>query len=261
LLAFLPVDPATALGIAVESRLFGQRGADRTSVVMDAADVGRASAPASRHRDIPLSIGFRVVNIPDGLLAYPGTIEMTFDDGHGARWSSGWISTGQIGQQDPGANAMLIWTQGVLLDRRFANRVGSSSLTVHGSAWIMLNERRGFDLPNNRRTSLPNGAWCVTQTNSAPPRNPTWWASCTSPFHSAFTMQQTITPAGHESPIVRLLSFWDSPLPSTFGFRPIDMNSPTGAAGAGSAPTLIYFYYQPRAFIHRYFTATNVHLP
>ena len=129
-------------------------------------------------------------------------------------------------------------------------------MTVHGSVWIMLNERRGFDLPDNRRTPVPGGA-CTVYKQSAPL---SWFVGCSSPFHSAFSVNDRISyiEAKQTRATTRLLAFWDSPLPSDFGLSPLSGNG-TGAVAAQT--NFIYFYYQPRAYIHRWFTATNVRLP
>ena len=242
---------ATTLGIAVESRLFGQRGADQTAVTMDGSDVFPTPQSA------PISAAFRIVDIPNGLLAKPEIVEMTFEDAHGARWSSGWVpatdapgarwSFGRVpatDQLDPGPT--FDWVQAIPIDRQFAQHVGTAPLTVHGSVWIMLNERRGVELPGNRRTPVPGGGACTVYKQS--PRAS--FVACASPFHATFSGVEVRA-------TTRLFTFWDSPLPST-GLNPMFRN---GTPGAPVTTTFLYFYYQPRAFIHRYFTATNVRLP
>jgi hypothetical protein len=58
-----------------------------------------------------------------------------------------------------------------------------------------------------------------------------------------------------ERKMVRLLSFWDSPLPADFGMSPLSsMNS--GSAGVESS--FIFLRYEPRAYIRRSFEAANV---
>lgn len=249
----------TTLGTTVQSRMFGERGTEQTAVMMNGADVGRSDLSA---RDtVPIHAGFRVVDMPAGLLAKPEIIEMTFEDSRGARWSSGWIPVmnGEVFQRDPDPDATFAWSQRINVDRQFAQRVGSAPLTVHGSVWVMLNARRGVDLPDNRRTLMPDGSACTVYKQS--PR-PSWFVYCASPFHATFSSSDSFTaPAEPNKPMrgtTRLLSFWDSPLPTTFALSPLSAN---GTGGVGAQTKFLYFYYEPRAYIRRYFTATNVRLP
>ena len=251
-------DLPVALATSVQSRMFGERAAEQTAVTMNGSDLGRASTPSTRQR-VPVSIGFRIVNLPAGLLAKPEIVDLIFDDQHGAHWSSGWIPSVNATQLDPDPDGVFAWSQIVWVDRRFAQRVGSAPLTVHGSVWVMLNERRGIDVPVNRRTSVPQGGSCTVYTQS---RKPAWWVVCSTPFHAAFFSSNNITVPTERGTatrtITRLLSFWDSPLPSTMELSPLSQNAD---GGVGVHPEILYFYYQPRAWIRRYFTATNVRLP
>jgi hypothetical protein len=227
----------TTLGIAVESRMFGERGADQTAVTIDGSSVGWVSAPAER-QSVLISVGFHVVNLPEGLMAQPGIMELTFDDGRGARWSSGWIPVmPNTFQPDP--DRTFAWSQNIWLDRQFARRVGSSPLTVHGSVWLMLNARRVMNLPDNRRTLVPGGGACTVH-NAHNAR----FLDCASPFHDTFSATNGF-------------AFWDSPVPETFSLSPLSwFSTPAGRLGNFACVS-----YQPRAYIHRCFTATNVRLP
>jgi len=251
----------TALGTGVQARMFGERAAEQTAVVMNGYDVGRDGS-ATRNT-VPIMAGFRVVDMPADLLAKPEIVEMTFEDPRGVRWSSGWMpamSTGaDVFQRDPDADRAFAWWQYIPVDRQFAQRVGSAPLTVHGSAWVMLNERRAVDLPDNRRTSVPGGGACTVYRQS--PRL-SWFVSCASPFHATFSTADGFSyPYELNKPprgTTRLLTFWDSPLPSSLLLSPLFTN---GTGRVAVQTNFIYFYYQPRAYIHRYFTASNVRLP
>jgi hypothetical protein len=255
LIALFSGDLTTTLGTTVQSRIFGERGTKQTVVIMDGSSVSRVSAPPTR-QSVLLAVSFRVVNLPDGLVAHPGTVEMTFEDGRGARWASGWSD---VSQRDPNPDRAFAWSQQVWLDRRFAQRVGTTPLTVHGSVWLMLNARRGVDLPDNRRTLVPGGGACTVYKRSP---QLSWFVACASPFHATFSAEDGIAypyqPNQPPRATVRLLTFWDSPLPTTFSLSPLSWNA---INRVGAETNFLYFYYEPRAYIHRYFTATNVRLP
>jgi len=231
----------TALGTGVQARMFGDRGAGQTAVIMNGYDVGRDGL--ADRKTIPVMAGFRVVDMPAGLLAKPEIIELTFEDSRGERWSSGWISVMSSGadvyQRDPDSDRAFAWSQNIWLDRQFARRVGSSLLTVHGSVWLMLNARRIMNLPDNRRTLVPGGGACTVH-NAHNAR----FLDCASPFHDTFSATNGF-------------AFWDSPVPETFSLSPLSWFS-TRAVRLGNFACV---YYEPRAYIHRYFSATNVRLP
>jgi hypothetical protein len=240
-------------GTVVQSRMFGERGAESTAVTLNAGDVTPDSW-AGTHEGVALAVGFRVIHIPAGETAAPQIIEMTFEGRRGARWSTGWTqvisSEADVFQKDPVPDRTFNWWQRVVVDRSFYQRARSGPVTIRGSVYVMLNARRGFGLPENRTTAVPGGGLCHVWSR---PRFGQF-VKCLAPFHLPFSASDGF-PGSQWKP-VRLLSVWDSPLPANLGM------SPLSTMGMGSsAEGFIFLRYEPRAYIRRPFEATNVRLP
>ncbi|MGA2181961.1 MAG: hypothetical protein ABSH47_02950 [Bryobacteraceae bacterium] len=250
------------LGTAVQSRMFGERGAESTTVTLNAGDVTPDSW-AETHEGVALAVGFRVIHIPAGETAAPQIIEMTFEDRSGARWSTGWThvisSEADVFQKDPAQDRTFNWWQRVVMDRSFYQRARSGPVKIRGSVYVMLNARRGFGLPENRTTAVPGGGVCTVWK---PRPQFGQFVKCLAPFHPPFSATDNIWnsvyfwnsfPRPRSSG--RLLSMWDSPLPAEFGMSPLSTMS------AGNYAGFIFLRYEPRAYVLRSFQVANARLP
>jgi hypothetical protein len=248
LIMFADSDLHWRIGTAVESRMFGQKGAESAAVSVTPAGVERDSKLRDR-TGLALAVPLRISNIPDGETAAPEILEMLFEAPGGRRWSSGWIAAASseagVLQKDPSADHTFTWRQRVVIDRRFWESARSRDVTIRGVVWAMLYDRRSIRLGENRVTSVPGGGKCSVST--AGPRAG-WLVNCLAPFHMPFSSYEV--PQG----TLRLISVWDSPLPADFGMSPLSTNS-TGGNGE-----IFFLRYDPRAFIRRSIEQASVQL-
>jgi hypothetical protein len=252
---FADSDLSWRIGSMVQSRMFGEPGAQATAVTLKPNDVGPDTEDAT-HRDVALAVRLHVINIPAGETAAPEIVELTFEGSSGERWWTGWTevmsSMADVVQKDPEPDGTFAWWQRVVMDRGFHERARSGPVTIRGSVYLMLNKRSGVVLPENRTTAVPGGGFCTVSTH---PDDLAWFANCLSPFHS---LRSTDGIPGQGGRPARLLSFWDSPMPTDLGMSPLRTMS---ARALEPGASFIFLRYEPRAYIHRYFTVSNVRLP
>jgi hypothetical protein len=249
LIMFAESDLHWRIGTAVESRMFGQKGAEAAAVSLAPTGVERDSK-LHDSTGVALAVPLRISNIPDALTAAPQIVEMIFEAPGGRRWSSGWIaaasSEASVLQTDPSADHTFTWRQRVVIDRRFWGSARSRDVTIRGVVWAMLYDRRRIRLGENRVTSVPGDGKCSVST--AGPRSG-WLVNCLAPFHMPFSTleapQQTL----------RLISVWDSPFPADFGMSPLSTNEAAGGNGE-----IDFLRYDPRAYIRRSIEPASVRL-
>lgn len=243
------------LGSMAQSRVFGERGAEATAVTLKPNDVGPDTVDAT-HGGVALAVRLHVINIPAGETVTPEIVELTFEGSNGEKWRTGWTeaisSMSDVIQKDPEPDGTFAWWQRVVMDRGFHERVRLGPATIRGSVYLMLNKRSGVVLPENRTTAVPGGGFCTVSTHLDALA---WFANCVSPFHSLRSIDGIPGPGGRPA---RLLSFWDSPLPTDLGMSPLRTMS---ARALEPGASFIFLRYEPRAYIHRYFTVSNVRLP
>ncbi|MGA3028893.1 MAG: hypothetical protein ABSF98_29490 [Bryobacteraceae bacterium] len=248
------------LGTEVQSRMFGVGGGASTAVTLNAADVTPDSWAGA--------LGLRAMNIPPGETVAPEILQLTFEGRDGARWSTGWTpaisSESDVVQTNPASGGAFVWWQRVVVERGFYERARRSPVTIRGNVYLMLNARRAVSLPENRATAVPGGGVCFVSV-SRPRRVRVWFVNCRAPFHEPFNTSDSFWDLPGRA--IRLLSFWDSPLPVNFGLSPLSINqSPNGTDtantnSAGAETEFFFLRYEPRAYIRRSFEAANVRLP
>jgi len=239
LLGFTAPDVRSPIGTAVQSRMFGQKGARLVAASLVAAGVER-DLKVGDPGGVALVVPLRISNIPDALTVAPEILELIFEAPGGRRWSSGWIaaasSEASVLQTDPSADHTFTWRQRVIMDRRFWESAHSRDVTIRGVVWAMLYDRRSIRLGENRVTSVPGGGKCSVST--AGPRSG-WLVDCLAPFHMPFYSYEV--PQG----TLRLISVWDSPLPADFGMSPLSTNS------MGGNGEIFFLRYDPHAYLRR----------
>jgi len=237
------------IGTAVESRMFGQKGAESAAVSLAPAGVERDSKFRDR-TGVALAVPLRISNIPDGETSEPEILELKFEAPGGPRWSSGWItaasSEASVLQTDPSADHTFTWRQRVVIDRRFWDSARSRDVTIRGVVWAMLYDRRSIRLGENRVTLVPGDGKCSVST--AGPRSG-WLVDCLAPFHMPFYSWEA--PQG----TLRLVSVWDSPFPADFGMSPLSTSMAPGVNAE-----IFFLRYDPHAYIRRSIEPASIQL-
>jgi len=243
-----------SMGVSVQSRMFGQRGVDAVTVTLRADEVTPDTVAAND--GIGLAPRLRVAGIAPGNTISPEIVELTFERAGGERWSTGWTqvisSEADVFQKDPTPDGTFAWWQRVVVDSGFYRRARGAPVTIRGSAYIMVNMRRGFDLSYGRTTGVTGNGRC---TVSAVAMTQMTSADCVAAFHAPFNTVEYLRDAPPQT--VRLISYWDSPLPAEWSMSPLFTQS--GATGRGGR--FLFLRYEPRAYVRRDFKVQGVRLP
>jgi hypothetical protein len=254
---FADSDLSWRIGSMVQSRMFGERGAEATAVTLKLNDVGPDTEDPS-HGGVALAVRLRVIDIPAGETAAPEIVELTFEGSNGEKWRTGWTevmsSMADVVQKDPEPDGTFAWWQRVVMDRGFQERARSGPVTIRGSVYLMLNGRRGGRLPDSGTAKVPGGGVC-TISRMQPLSGSS--VTCLAPFHLPFQNSDFFFDANRRT--TRLLSFWSSPMPTDLGISPLRTMSANNVGGDTAG--FVFLRYEPRAYIHRYFKVSNVRLP
>jgi hypothetical protein len=255
---FADSDLSWRIGSTVQSRMFGERGAEATAVTLKPNDVGPDTVDATQG-GVALAVRLHVINIPAGETVAPEIVEMTFEGSNGERWRTGWTevmsSMADVVQKDPEPDGKFAWWQRVVMDRGFHERARFGPVTIRGSVYLMLNKRsRGGRLPDSRAAKVPGGGVC-TVSRMQPLSGSS--VTCLAPFHLPFQTSDFFFDANRRT--TRLLSFWSSPIPTDLEMSPVRTMSANNVGGDTAG--FVFLRYEPRAYIHRYFIASNVRLP
>jgi hypothetical protein len=87
------------------------------------------------------------------------------------------------------------------------------------------------------------------------------FADCLAPFHPPFNnIDRYIASYKKMTPVwsTRLLSYWSSPFPEESQMSPLFS---MGGGQVESGGNFVLLRYEPRAYVRRYFSVSNVRLP
>ncbi len=207
---------------------------------------GQSSTPGFVDIVLPVIVH----KVPEGLVAWPRTTNVTIAEPSGPRWSSGkartWTSPFQ-----PAAGPATQSFSHVTVPREFYAQIQGTPVTMHVAVDLNLGTRITKLLPG-RRTPIPGGGFCevtVVRNDDV--------VFCSSPFRrpydsSGFTgVDFDRGPSGMERHgTEELFSSWESPWPD-FGLSPVFIDQSRSQVGSVISFVRVY----PRASVKRDFTA------
>ena len=217
------------------------------------------TTPPRNPLGIMLLLSITIAGLPGDDAARPEMVTVSFAASSSSRWSSGWRYASRWYPISTEAGPEMRYQQILILPRDVYRRIGSDTVTIHGSMYLSLERQAVVSLLPGRATRIPGGGFCdVTPANSENMND----IFCSAPFGRPYNSSSGGVvdidrgAAGIERHNrFQLLSLWESPWPD-FALSPVFIERFRYESESGIA----FVKEDPRACIRRNFTA-HVHMP